>query len=298
MAGLLRAGRRREARRGAARALRPPGARAHPRHRGRAARDAAGREPRRRGRRRRRERPDGRHHEPAAACRRSSPPRRTPSATPGLSLQAVSDLEPYWEAVRKVYKPFESGLAGPTGRVYRHEIPGGQLSNLRQQAIALGLGDRFEVIEDLYAAASDILGPSAEGDAVVEGRRRPRPRARGGRRRPGGLREEPGQVRHPGFGGRLHGGRARRSAGRLARAVPHQGAQGPRRQDRRRGAHRRGDARRSTGDVGRAARGPQPPAVRRSDPGVRAGARAVRRPVGRSRRPTTCTGCEPASSTR
>ena len=76
----------------------------------------------------------------------------------GLSLQAVSDLEPYWEAVRKVYKPFESGLAGPTGRVYRHEIPGGQLSNLRQQAIALGLGDRFEVIEDLYAAASDILG--------------------------------------------------------------------------------------------------------------------------------------------
>ncbi|MEO8095076.1 MAG: pyruvate carboxylase, partial [Pseudolysinimonas sp.] len=76
----------------------------------------------------------------------------------GLSLQAVSDLEPYWEAVRKVYKPFESGLPGPTGRVYRHEIPGGQLSNLRQQAIALGLGDRFEVVEDLYAAASDILG--------------------------------------------------------------------------------------------------------------------------------------------
>jgi pyruvate carboxylase len=76
----------------------------------------------------------------------------------GISLQAVSDLEPYWEAVRKVYKPFESGLPGPTGRVYRHEIPGGQLSNLRQQAIALGLGDRFEVVENLYAAASDILG--------------------------------------------------------------------------------------------------------------------------------------------
>ncbi|HWM34086.1 MAG TPA: pyruvate carboxylase [Pseudolysinimonas sp.] len=76
----------------------------------------------------------------------------------GLGLQAVSDLEPYWEAVRKVYKPFESGLPGPTGRVYRHEIPGGQLSNLRQQAIALGLGDRFEVVENLYAAASDILG--------------------------------------------------------------------------------------------------------------------------------------------
>ncbi|MEO6944790.1 MAG: pyruvate carboxylase [Lacisediminihabitans sp.] len=76
----------------------------------------------------------------------------------GLSLTAVSDLEPYWEAVRQVYHPFESGLAGPTGRVYKHEIPGGQLSNLRQQAIALGLADRFEKIEDLYAAASTILG--------------------------------------------------------------------------------------------------------------------------------------------
>ncbi|MCU1544754.1 MAG: pyruvate carboxylase [Microbacteriaceae bacterium] len=76
----------------------------------------------------------------------------------GLSLQAVSDLEPYWEAVRHVYKPFESGLAGPTGRVYNHEIPGGQLSNLRQQAIALGLGDQFEKIEDLYAAANVMLG--------------------------------------------------------------------------------------------------------------------------------------------
>lgn len=76
----------------------------------------------------------------------------------GLSLSAVCDLEPYWEALRKVYAPFESGIPGPTGRVYRHEIPGGQLSNLRQQAIALGLGDRFEDIEVNYAAADRILG--------------------------------------------------------------------------------------------------------------------------------------------
>jgi len=76
----------------------------------------------------------------------------------GLSLQAVCDLEPYWESVRRLYAPFESGLPAPTGRVYRHEIPGGQLSNLRQQAIALGLGERFEQIEDMYAAANGILG--------------------------------------------------------------------------------------------------------------------------------------------
>ncbi len=76
----------------------------------------------------------------------------------GLDLQAVCDLEPYWEATRRVYAPFESGLPSPTGRVYTHEIPGGQLSNLRQQAIALGLGEKFEQIEDMYAAANDILG--------------------------------------------------------------------------------------------------------------------------------------------
>jgi pyruvate carboxylase len=76
----------------------------------------------------------------------------------GLDLAAVNAIEPYWEAVRRVYAPFESGLPAPTGRVYRHEIPGGQLSNLRQQAIALGLGERFEEIEEMYAAANDILG--------------------------------------------------------------------------------------------------------------------------------------------
>jgi pyruvate carboxylase len=76
----------------------------------------------------------------------------------GLDIDKVFSLEPYWEAVRQIYRPFESGLASPTGRVYFHEIPGGQLSNLRQQAIALGLGDRFEDIEDMYAAANRILG--------------------------------------------------------------------------------------------------------------------------------------------
>ncbi len=76
----------------------------------------------------------------------------------GISLDAIGDLEPYWEAVRRVYKPFEAGLQSPTGTVYRHEIPGGQLSNLRSQATALGLGDRFEEVEELYAACNQLLG--------------------------------------------------------------------------------------------------------------------------------------------
>jgi len=76
----------------------------------------------------------------------------------GLDLAAICDLEPYWEATRRLYAPFESAPPGPTGRVHTHEIPGGQLSNLRQQAIALGLGEKFEQIEDMYAAANAILG--------------------------------------------------------------------------------------------------------------------------------------------
>ncbi|SEB67324.1 pyruvate carboxylase [Streptomyces sp. TLI_105] len=76
----------------------------------------------------------------------------------GLDLEAVGDLEPYWEGVRKIYAPFEAGLDSPTGRVYHHEIPGGQLSNLRTQAVALGLGDRFEDVESTYAAADRMLG--------------------------------------------------------------------------------------------------------------------------------------------
>lgn len=76
----------------------------------------------------------------------------------GIALDSIGDLEPYWESVRRVYAPFEAGLQSPTGTVYRHEIPGGQLSNLRSQAAALGLGHRFEEVENLYAACNRLLG--------------------------------------------------------------------------------------------------------------------------------------------
>lgn len=76
----------------------------------------------------------------------------------GIDLAGIGRLEPYWEAVRRMYQPFEAGLRSPTGTVYRHEIPGGQLSNLRNQAIALGLGDRFEEVEELYASCDELLG--------------------------------------------------------------------------------------------------------------------------------------------
>ena len=139
MAGLLRA-RGDHAGLCAAQPVRPARARAHPRHSGRAAghlhRGVAGR--RQRGRRRCGA--AGRHHQPAALSSIVAAAAHTRYDT-GLSLRAICDLEPYWEALRKVYAPFESGaLPAPTGRVYTLEIPGGQLSNLRQQAIALGTG--------------------------------------------------------------------------------------------------------------------------------------------------------------
>jgi len=89
----------------------------------------------------------------AIAAATASGPRPT-----ALDLEALWALEPYWESVRRLYAPFESGLRSPTGTVYRHEIPGGQLSNLRQQAAALGLGDRIEELEDAYARCDALLG--------------------------------------------------------------------------------------------------------------------------------------------
>ncbi|HLW95756.1 MAG TPA: pyruvate carboxylase [Solirubrobacteraceae bacterium] len=77
---------------------------------------------------------------------------------PEVKLDAALALEPFWEAVRALYAPFEAGLAAPTGRVYRHEIPGGQLSNLRQQASAIGVGERFEEVEEAYERANRVLG--------------------------------------------------------------------------------------------------------------------------------------------
>jgi pyruvate carboxylase len=75
-----------------------------------------------------------------------------------VPLEAALALEPYWEAVRTLYAPYEAGLAAPTGRVYHHEIPGGQLSNLRHQAAAIGVGDRFEEVEAAYERANALLG--------------------------------------------------------------------------------------------------------------------------------------------
>lgn len=75
-----------------------------------------------------------------------------------IDLQQLNAYSTYWESVREWYYPFESGLKAGTAEVYDHEIPGGQYSNLRPQAIALGLGDRFEEVKKNYAHANRLVG--------------------------------------------------------------------------------------------------------------------------------------------
>ena len=68
-----------------------------------------------------------------------------------FSIRSLNQFSNYWETVREYYYPFESGLKASTAEVFIHEIPGGQYSNLKPQAIALGLGDNFERIKVAYA---------------------------------------------------------------------------------------------------------------------------------------------------
>jgi pyruvate carboxylase len=75
-----------------------------------------------------------------------------------FDLESLNDYANYWEAVREYYYPFESGLKAGTAEVYEHEIPGGQYSNLRPQAVALGLEHRFEQIKKNYAAVNHMFG--------------------------------------------------------------------------------------------------------------------------------------------
>ncbi|MBX3102336.1 MAG: pyruvate carboxylase [Bacteroidetes bacterium] len=77
---------------------------------------------------------------------------------PSIDLKALNGYSNYWEEVRQYYFPFETGLQAGTAEVFDHEIPGGQYSNLRPQAIALGLGDKWEQIKHNYRVANDLFG--------------------------------------------------------------------------------------------------------------------------------------------
>ena len=74
------------------------------------------------------------------------------------NVKALEDLSYYWEDVRKYYQHFESGMRSPHSEIYVHEMPGGQYSNLQQQAKAVGLGERWEEVKDMYSRVNLLFG--------------------------------------------------------------------------------------------------------------------------------------------
>ncbi len=83
--------------------------------------------------------------------------RHTPRDS-GLDLDALNQCADYWETVRTYYAPFDSGPKSGTAEVYVHEMPGGQYTNLREQAEAMGLGARWHEIAGTYTQANAALG--------------------------------------------------------------------------------------------------------------------------------------------
>ena len=76
----------------------------------------------------------------------------------GLNLEDLEPINGYWEGVRGLYAPFESGQKSGSSDVYLNEIPGGQYTNLLFQAKQLNLGDRWAQIKKAYASANLFLG--------------------------------------------------------------------------------------------------------------------------------------------
>lgn len=83
--------------------------------------------------------------------------RHTPRDT-GLDALALREYSRYWEAVRKLYYPFESGMLAGTAEVYEHEMPGGQVTNLQEQAKSLGLGLRWPEVAAAYVEVNRLFG--------------------------------------------------------------------------------------------------------------------------------------------
>ncbi|WP_320203872.1 pyruvate carboxylase [Agrobacterium rosae] len=77
---------------------------------------------------------------------------------PGLDPEAIRRISFYWEAVRHQYAAFESDLKGPASEVYLHEMPGGQFTNLKEQARSLGLETRWHQVAQTYADANQMFG--------------------------------------------------------------------------------------------------------------------------------------------
>jgi pyruvate carboxylase len=81
----------------------------------------------------------------------------TPRAT-GLDIGALNEFSDYWAHVRSFYKPFDTAEPYGTAEVYLHEMPGGQYTNLKEQAAAMGLAHRWPEIARTYAEVNELFG--------------------------------------------------------------------------------------------------------------------------------------------
>jgi pyruvate carboxylase len=77
---------------------------------------------------------------------------------PDLDTDAMRELSDYWEGVRRFYVPFEADIRAGTSDVYHHEMPGGQYTNLREQARGMGLEHRWPEVSRAYAEVNRMFG--------------------------------------------------------------------------------------------------------------------------------------------
>ena len=83
--------------------------------------------------------------------------RHTPRDT-GLDLAALNEFADYWEQVRAYYAPFDTAPRAGSAEVYQHEMPGGQYTNLKEQAASMGLAQRWPEIARTYAEVNQLFG--------------------------------------------------------------------------------------------------------------------------------------------
>ncbi|MFX0541403.1 pyruvate carboxylase [Roseovarius sp. S4756] len=76
----------------------------------------------------------------------------------GLDIAAVREISDYWDNVRGHYAAFESSMQAPSSEVYLHEMPGGQFTNLKEQARSMGLEDRWPEVAQTYADVNQMFG--------------------------------------------------------------------------------------------------------------------------------------------
>jgi pyruvate carboxylase len=73
-------------------------------------------------------------------------------------IEGMESLSQYWGTVRQYYSDFESDIKSPNTEIYKHEMPGGQYSNLHQQAKSLGLGNRYNEVKEMYRRVNFLFG--------------------------------------------------------------------------------------------------------------------------------------------